>query len=109
MRGDYARLVALANEGARELGYADTGALWRSWYDMPPDQFADTMDRLWLQLEPFYKNLHCYVRARLNAKYGNAVQPRTGPIRADLLGDMWAQSWNNIYDLVEPKDLEPWL
>ena len=90
---------------ARELGYADTGALWRSWYDMPPDAFARDVDRLWAQLEPFYRNLHCYVRARLNARYGDAVQPRKGPIRADLLGNMWGQTWSNIYDIVQPQDL----
>jgi peptidyl-dipeptidase A len=105
MKADYARLVSLANEGARELGYADTGALWRSWYDMPPDEFAQDVDRLWSQVEPFYRNLHCYVRARLNERYGDAVQPRKGPIRADLLGDMWGQTWGNIYDIVAPTDL----
>lgn len=104
MKPGYARLVALANEGSTALGYADTGALWRSGYDMPADDFAAETDRLWGQVEPFYQNLHCYVRGRLNAKYGDAVQPKTGPIRADLLGNMWAQSWGNIYDLVAPKD-----
>lgn len=102
MKDDYAKLTALANEGARGLGFKDTGALWRSNYDMDPDAFAAETDRLWKQVEPFYKNLHCYVRARLNAKYGDAVQPRTGPIRADLLGNMWAQAWGNIYDVVAP-------
>ncbi len=104
MRGDYAKLAAMSNEGAKSLGYADTGALWRSGYDMDPDAFAAETDRLWKQVEPFYKNLHCYVRARLNEKYGDAVQPRTGPIRADLLGNMWAQQWGNIYPIVAPKD-----
>jgi peptidyl-dipeptidase A len=103
MAQDYARLVTLANEGSRELGYKDTGALWRSWYDMDPDAFAADTDRLWRQVEPFYRNLHCYTRGKLNAKYGNAVQPKTGPIRADLLGNMWAQQWGNIYDVVAPK------
>lgn len=104
MKPDYARLVALANEGSVGLGYANTGALWRSGYDMPADEFAAETDRLWGQVEPFYKNLHCYVRGRLNEQYGDAVQPKTGPIRADLLGNMWAQSWSNIYDVVAPKD-----
>ncbi|MET0293737.1 MAG: M2 family metallopeptidase [Phenylobacterium sp.] len=103
MRADYARLVELANEGSRSLGYKDTGALWRANYDMDPDAFAAETDRLWGQVAPFYRNLHCYVRARLNEKYGDAVQPRRGPIRADLLGNMWAQQWGNIYDVVEPK------
>jgi len=103
MRDDYAKLVTLANEGSVGLGFKDTGALWRSNYDMDPDAFAAETDRLWKQVEPFYKNLHCYVRARLNEKYGSAVQPRTGPIRADLLGNMWAQEWGHIYDVVAPK------
>ncbi len=103
MKPDYARFAALSNEGAKSLGFKDTGALWRSNYDMDPDAFAAETDRLWKQVEPFYKNLHCYVRAKLNEKYGDAVQPKTGPIRADLLGNMWAQQWGNIYDIVQPK------
>ncbi|MBN9579714.1 MAG: M2 family metallopeptidase [Alphaproteobacteria bacterium] len=105
MKEPYSRLVTLANEGSRELGYRDTGALWRSWYDMPPDKFAARTDQLWSQVEPLYKDLHCYVRGKLNEKYGDAVQPKTGPIRADLTGNMWAQEWGNIYDIVAPKNL----
>src|SRR5207302_61732 len=104
MRTDYARLIELANAGARELGYAEAGLLPRSWYDMPPAAFAAAVERLWSQLEPMYRNLQCYARARLNEKYGDAVQPRTGPIRADLLGDIWAQAWGNVYDLMTPKN-----
>ena len=102
LRGDYARMTAVSDEGARELGFADVGALWRSGYDMSPEQFAQTTDRIWAEVEPLYKALHTYVRWKLNAKYGDAVQAKTGPIRADLLGNMWAQEWGNIYDLVAP-------
>lgn len=102
MRDDYARMVEIANEGSRELGFADTGAMWRAGYDMEPDAFAAETDRLWEQVKPFYENLHCYVRSRLNARYGDAVQPDSGPIRADLLGNMWSQQWGNIYDVVAP-------
>ncbi|HYD28021.1 M2 family metallopeptidase [Brevundimonas sp.] len=102
MADDYARMVEIANEGSRELGFADTGAMWRAGYDMDPDAFAAETDRLWEQVKPFYENLHCYVRDRLNAKYGDEVQPDTGPIRADLLGNMWSQQWGNIYDVVAP-------
>ncbi|GAA0616674.1 M2 family metallopeptidase [Brevundimonas kwangchunensis] len=102
MAADYARMVEIANEGSRELGFADTGAMWRAGYDMQPDAFAAETDRLWEQVKPFYENLHCYVRGRLNAKYGDAVQPDHGPIRADLLGNMWSQQWGNIYDVVAP-------
>jgi peptidyl-dipeptidase A len=103
MRDDYTRLVSIANEGAKELGYADVGAMWRSGYDMSDAEFAREMDRLWLQVKPLYDQLHCYVRAKLSEHYGAKVQPATGPIRADLLGNMWAQEWGNIYDVVAPK------
>jgi peptidyl-dipeptidase A len=106
MRKPYERYVELANEGARELGFADTGAMWRSKYDMAPDDFAAETDRLWNQVRPLYLALHAYVRHRLHEKYGD-VQPGTGPIRADLLGDMWAQQWDNIYPLVAPADADP--
>lgn len=102
MRGDYQRMVSIANEGAVGLGYKDTGALWRSGYDMDPAAFAKMTDTLWKQVEPLYRSLHTYVRWKLNEKYGDAVQSKTGPIRADLLGNMWAQEWGNIYDIVAP-------
>ncbi len=102
MKADYARMVEIANQGARELGYADTGAMWRSGYDMDPDAFAALTDKLWGEVKPLYDALHCYTRAKLNAKYGDAVQKATGPIRADLLGNMWAQEWGDIYDIVAP-------
>jgi peptidyl-dipeptidase A len=98
MRADYARSVALANEGARSLGFKDVGDLWRSTYDMPPDAFVELIDRLWLQIEPLYKNLQCYMRARLNDKYGDAEQPRTGAIRAHLL----QFRWENMTDIFGP-------
>jgi peptidyl-dipeptidase A len=102
MHDDYARMVEIANRGARELGYADVGALWRSNYDMPPAEFAALTERLWQEVKPLYDELHCYVRAGLNTRYGEEVQPAAGPIRADLLGNMWAQEWGNIYDVVAP-------
>jgi peptidyl-dipeptidase A len=102
MKADYARMVEIANQGAKELGYADVGAMWRSGYDMDPDAFAALTDKLWAEVKPLYDALHCYTRAKLNAKYGDAVQKATGPIRADLLGNMWAQEWGDIYELVAP-------
>ena len=70
------------------MGYGDAGVLWRSIYDMPPDQFDKDLDRVWAQLEPFYKSLHAYVRRQLNAKYGSSVVPPTGLIPAHLLGNI---------------------
>jgi peptidyl-dipeptidase A len=107
MRADYQRLVQIANAGATELGFRDTGAMWRSLYDMPPDQFAALTDRLWGEVRPLYEQLHCFTRAGLNRQYGDAVQPATGPIKAHLLGNLWAQEWGNIYDVVAPRGARP--
>ena len=101
MKDEYARMVEIANEGARELGYPSLDQMWLSNYDMPPEEMEAEVDRLWGQVEPLYKELHCYARNRLNAQYGDDIQPKTGPIRADLLGNMWAQDWSGIYDVVK--------
>ena len=102
MRPRYTRLVELANKGAQDLGYADVGALWRSKYDMPPDAFAAEIERLWQQVRPLYEALHAHVRASLSKHYGPDVVPPGGLIPAHLLGNMWAQEWNNIEGLVAP-------
>lgn len=107
MRSLYQQQVELTNEGARELGYADTGAMWRSKYDMPANDFAKELDRVWGQVKPLYDSLHCHVRAKLAEKYGEDKVPLNKPIPAHLLGNMWAQSWGNIYDLVAPENADP--
>jgi peptidyl-dipeptidase A len=106
MKANFQRFVELSNKGARELGFKDTGAMWRSKYDMPPDDFAKELDRLWDQVRPLYLSLHAYVRNKLHEKYGDIV-PANGPIPADLLGNIWAQDWSNVYKLVAPKDADP--
>ncbi|MGZ3444231.1 MAG: M2 family metallopeptidase [Myxococcaceae bacterium] len=98
----YERFVVLANEGARDNGFQDVGALWRSAYDMTPEEFERETERVWAQVKPLYDDLHCYVRAALQKKYGKALVPDGKPIPAHLLGNMWAQEWTNIYPLVEP-------
>lgn len=102
MKELYARQVELANEGAAELGFADLGAMWRSGYDTNPADFPGELDGLWEQVKPLYEALHCHVRAKLGETYGADLVPPGGPIPAHLLGNMWAQHWDNIYDLVAP-------
>jgi len=106
MRPQYARFAELMNEGAGELGFADTGTLWKSGYDMSADDFEKEADRLWQQVKPLYEQLHCYVRAKLSETYGKDKVPENGAIPAHLLGNMWAQEWANIYELVKPYDAE---
>jgi len=103
MRPKFTRFVELANQGAREQGYADMGALWRSGYDMPPDAFAVDLDRLWNQVRPLYLSLHAYVRSQLIKNYGPSAVPADGPLPAHLLGNMWAQDWSQIYPIVKPQ------
>ena len=102
IRKDYQRFVEIVNQGAKEMGFADAGEVWRGGYDMTPAQFAEEVERLWGQVKPLYNELHCHVRAKLNAKYGDAIVPKTGTIPSHLLGNMWAQQWSNIYPLLEP-------
>jgi peptidyl-dipeptidase A len=102
MKPLYTEFVSLMNEGAKEIGFANTGELWKSNYDMSAADFEKDTDRLWEQVRPLYEDLHCYVRARLSKIYGADKVKPDGPIPAHLLGNMWAQEWNNIYDLVEP-------
>lgn len=105
MKDDYARMVEIANEGARELGYESLDQMWLSKYDMSADDMKTEVSRLWSQVTPLYDELHCYTRGKLNEYYGDEIQPASGPIRADLLGNMWSQSWSNIYPIVKPDNL----
>tara|TARA_R110000851_G_scaffold90253_5_gene197086 strand:- start:6009 stop:7850 length:1842 start_codon:yes stop_codon:yes gene_type:complete len=107
MRPLFEREVELANQGASDLGYTDLSELWRSQYDMEPEAFSAELDRLWAQIKPLYDSLHCYVRGELNQQYGDDIAPKTGPIPAHLLGNMWAQQWGTIYNSVAPKDADP--
>ena len=104
MRQKYVRFVELSNKGAKELGFKDTGAMWRANYDMTPEQFSAELERLWRQVEPLYISLHAYVRKQLIKKYGKIADRPDGLIPAHLLGNMWAQEWGNIYPVVAPAD-----
>ena len=105
-RKDYIRFVELSNKGAREMGFKDTGAMWRSKYDMEPDAFAAEMERLWQQVKPLYDSLYTYTRHKLSEKYGKDVVAEDKPIPAHLLGNMWAQTWGNVYPILAPANAD---
>ena len=107
MRPEFQRYVELANVGARELGFADTGAMWRSKYDMSPAAFAEEVDRLWSSVRPLYDALLTYVRGKLRQVYGEEVVPAEGPLPAHLLGNMWAQAWDGLYPILAPRSGAP--
>ena len=100
MRPMYMRMVDIGNQGSRDLGYEGLSDLWFSKYDMPADDFLNETDRVWEEVKPLYDALHCHVRAKLNEHYGDDVVSESGPLPVHLLGNMWGQSWSNIYDLV---------
>ncbi|MBV1774248.1 M2 family metallopeptidase [Burkholderiaceae bacterium DAT-1] len=99
---EYAEYVSLANKGAREMGFKDNGALWRSGYDMSEQAFGEDVERVWRQVKPLYDSLHQYARYKLRQTYGHDVVPASGPIPAHLFGNMWSQSWENIYPILKP-------
>ncbi|MCX5742339.1 MAG: M2 family metallopeptidase [Proteobacteria bacterium] len=103
----FSRYVELSNAGARAIGFADAGEMWKAGYDMPADKFAAETDRLWGQVKPLYQQLHCYTQRKLNAMYGDKVVAKTGPIPAHLLGNMWAQQWTWLYPELEPYKGQP--
>ena len=103
MRKDYVRFAELVNEGAKEMGFADAGEMWRSGYDMSPAELASESDRLWGQVKPLYEQLHCYARNRLDAQYGkDKGEVAGGLLPAHLMGNLWQQDWSNLWDILQP-------
>ncbi|NXE25143.1 ACE enzyme, partial [Ardeotis kori] len=105
LRAKYEEFVKLSNEAYQMDGFEDTGSYWRSWYDST--SFEKDLEGLYNQLEPLYLNLHAFVRRKLYDRYGPKYINLKGPIPAHLLGNMWAQQWNNIYDLMVPYPEKP--
>ena len=103
MKSMYMRMVEIGNKGSRDLGYSGLDDLWFSKYDMPADQFLEVTDSVWEEVKPLYEALHCHVRSQLNEYYGDEIVPPEGPLPVHLTGNMWGQSWSNIYDLVYPQ------
>ena len=106
MKPMYMRMVEIGNQGANDLGYQNLSDLWFSKYDMPSDEFLTETDRVWEEVKPLYEALHCHVRAKLNEHYGDEIVSNSNPLPVHMLGNMWGQSWSNIYDLVYPKQDE---
>ena len=103
MKPMYMRMVEIGNEGSRDLGYSGLDDLWFSKYDMPADKFLEVTDSVWEEVKPLYEALHCHVRSQLNEYYGDEIVPPEGSLPVHLTGNMWGQSWSNIYDLVYPQ------
>ena len=106
MRPLYTRMVEIGNQGSKELGFDGLSDLWFSKYDMPAEEFLEEIDRVWDEVKPLYDALHCHVRGELNEKYGDEIVSLDEPLPVHILGNMWGQSWSNIYDIVYPGSKE---
>ncbi len=106
MKPMYMRMVEIGNQGSKDLGYKGLSDLWFSKYDMPAQDFLNETDRVWEEVKPLYDALHCHARAKLNDYYGDDIVSKSGPLPVHLLGNMWGQSWSNIYDIIYTQDSE---
>ena len=100
MKPMYMRMVEIGNQGSKDLGYKGLSDLWFSKYDMPAEDFLSETDRVWEEVKPLYDALHCHARAKLNDYYGDDIVSNSGPLPVHLLGNMWGQTWSNIYDII---------
>ncbi|XP_047513996.1 angiotensin-converting enzyme-like [Pieris napi] len=100
LKNRFMRYVQLANQAAISSGYKDAGDQMRSAYDDP--SFRESVEEVYNQVAPLYKQLFTYVRRKLVQRYGENSVRSDGPIPAHLLGNMWAQNWKSIMDLVMP-------
>jgi len=100
MKDKYLRMVEIGNQGSSDLGFSGLSDLWFSKYDMSNEEFSLLVDQVYEDMRPLYESLQCHVRAELNDYYGDEIVPIDKPIPAHLLGNMWAQSWSNISDIV---------
>ncbi|UYV61425.1 hypothetical protein LAZ67_1004792 [Cordylochernes scorpioides] len=102
IRSQYIKFVELSNEAAQAngksrdcptsltltgptgAGFNDRGEQWREPYESLT--FKDDMAEQWKILQPFYLEMHAYVRMKLVKFYGEEVVKPDGPIPAHLLG-----------------------
>lgn len=103
LRSDYERFLKLADQGARDSGFANLGEYWAARYEMSADQASAMLDEIAEQIRPLYEALHCHVRGELSEHYGADIAPSSGLIPSHLLGNLWAQDWSNIMPLIKDR------
>ncbi|XP_006609675.1 angiotensin-converting enzyme-like [Apis dorsata] len=99
LKTKYIRYVQLANQAARLNGFQDAGDQMREFFE--EEYFQQNTADVMSAIMHLYKNLFTYVRTKLFERYGDKVR-RDGPLPAHILGNMWAQNWEELYDLVQP-------
>lgn len=100
MRSHYKKYVEISNEAARLNNFTDYGDMWRDSFEDP--NFLTNVEDIWNKVQPLYDALHEYTRHKLINIYGDKMDESDPLIPAHLLGNMWAQSWGNLYDRIKP-------
>ncbi|XP_063631466.1 angiotensin-converting enzyme-like [Cydia splendana] len=103
MKEPYRELVDVENRAAKRNGYTDIGATWRDESEVTDLRLI--CRRLYNHVKPLYSLLHGVARYYLRKKYGDVV-PERGAIPAHLLGNLWAQNWESIADLILPQTID---
>ena len=99
MKPLYEEFVKIVNLGAHEHEWVDNGYFERSHYELGSN-FKPTLNKAWEEIQPLYEELHAYVRYKLSLTYKNVSVDK--PIPAHVLGDMWGQHWDHVFDLIKP-------
>lgn len=107
MREKYTEFIRLSNKGATDNNHKDYSEAWLEEQFDETDNLEEIAADLWESVLPLYKELHAYVRRKLYHFYKEKFPDYSGisekgGIPAHLLGNMWAQNWENIYDIVKP-------
>ncbi|KAH9396896.1 hypothetical protein TYRP_003196 [Tyrophagus putrescentiae] len=110
LREDYITYYTLGNKAARLNSLP--GKDFRTYDDlwMAEWETADMkaqVDKLMEETMPLYQKIHAYVRYHLKEKYGDGVMPADGTIPAHLLGNMWAQQWGNLLNIIPEMNPNP--
>ncbi|XP_050665505.1 angiotensin-converting enzyme-like isoform X1 [Leptidea sinapis] len=92
--------VMRMNKVAESENFKDAGEMWR--YNFEDEDFVKTVDRIWNDVKPLYGLIHSYVKTKLKAVYNQDLQADSNLIPAHILGNLWAQEWQAIYNLVAP-------
>jgi peptidyl-dipeptidase A len=80
------------------MGHSSFFALEVSEYGMTPREMMDLMDEVLAGIMPLYRQLHCWVRHELAARWEEPV-PRKLP--AHWIGNRWAQAWPGVVEGID--------
>ncbi|XP_017853861.1 angiotensin-converting enzyme [Drosophila busckii] len=100
VRPQFEKYIELNTKAAHLNNFTSGAEVWLDEYEDPT--FEKQLEAIFAEIRPLYEQVHGYVRYRLRQHYGNEVVSEKGPLPMHLLGNMWAQQWSDIADIVSP-------